>query len=125
MNLTKFSIPCSHFRITIFEQEEEKRGIPLYQTWHIVNNITLYHITSHSILSYQMVSHSIKLSYHLYTTELYTRNTFRDFRFQNGGKFTRPRAKRTYSFTVFSMPAFEMESVCGSKNFQRFNSCCL
>ena len=37
MNLTKFSPPCSHFGITIFEQEEEKRGIPLYQTWHIVD----------------------------------------------------------------------------------------
>ena len=50
MNLTKISRPCSHFGITIFEQEEGKRGIPLYQTWHIVNSITLYHITSHSIL---------------------------------------------------------------------------
>ena len=47
MNLTKFSGPCSHFGI-IFEQEEGKRGIPLYQTWHIVNSITLYHFTSHS-----------------------------------------------------------------------------
>ena len=46
-NLSKFSRPCSHFGI-IFEQEE-KRGIPLYQTWHIVNSITLYHFTSHSI----------------------------------------------------------------------------
>ena len=34
MNLTQFSRPCSHFGI-IFEQEEGKRGIPLYQTWHI------------------------------------------------------------------------------------------
>ena len=48
MNLTKFSWPRSHFGI-IFEQEEGKRGIPLYQTWHIVNSITLYHFTSHSI----------------------------------------------------------------------------
>ena len=40
-------------------------GIPLYQTWHIVNSITLYHITSHSILSYHMVSHPIKLSYQI------------------------------------------------------------
>ena len=48
MNLMKFSRPCSHFGI-IFEQEEGKRGIPLYQTWHIVNSITLYHLTSHSI----------------------------------------------------------------------------
>ena len=32
MNLTKYSQPYSHFGITIFEQEEEKRGIPLYQT---------------------------------------------------------------------------------------------
>ena len=47
-NLTKFSRPCSHFGI-IFKQEEGKRGIPLYQTWHIVNCITLYHLTSHSI----------------------------------------------------------------------------
>ena len=64
MNLTKVSRFCSHFGITIFEQEEEKRGIPLYQTWHIVNSITLYLITSHSIMSYHMVSHPIiKLSY--------------------------------------------------------------
>ena len=48
MNLTKFSRPCSHFGI-IFEQEEGKRRIPLYQTWHIVKSITLYHFTSHSI----------------------------------------------------------------------------
>ena len=48
MNLTKLSRPCSHFGI-IFEQEEGKCGIPLYQTWHIVNSITLYHFTSHSI----------------------------------------------------------------------------
>ena len=48
MNLTKFSRPWSHFGI-VFEQEEGKRGIPLYQTWHIVNSITLYHFTSHSI----------------------------------------------------------------------------
>ena len=61
MNLTKFSSPCSHFGIIIFEQEEEKQGISMYQTWHIVNSITLYHITSHGILSYHMVSHSIKL----------------------------------------------------------------
>ena len=47
MNLTKFSPPCSHFGITIFQQEEEKRGIPLYQTWHIVNNrIILHHIVT-------------------------------------------------------------------------------
>ena len=65
MNLTIFCRPCSHFGITIFEQEEGKRGIPLYQTWHIVNSITLYHITSHSILSYHMVSHPIKLSYQI------------------------------------------------------------
>ena len=56
MNLTKFVPPCSHFGITIFEQEEGKQGIRMYQTWHIVNSITLYHITSHSILSYHMVS---------------------------------------------------------------------
>ena len=48
MNLIKFARPCSHFGI-IFEQEEGKRGIPLYQTWHSVNSITLYHFTSHSI----------------------------------------------------------------------------
>ena len=48
MNLTKFFRPCSHFGI-IFEQKKGKRGIPLYQTWHIVNSITLYHFTSHSI----------------------------------------------------------------------------
>ena len=47
-NRTKFSPPGSHFGI-IFEQEEGKRGIPLYQTWHIVNSITLYHFISHSI----------------------------------------------------------------------------
>ena len=47
-NLTKFSPSCSHFEI-IFEQEEGKRGIPLYQTWHIVESITLYHFTSHTI----------------------------------------------------------------------------
>ena len=61
MNLTKFVPPCSHFGITIFEQEGGKQGIRMYQTWHIVNSITLYHITSHSILSYHMVSHSVKL----------------------------------------------------------------
>ena len=65
MNLTKFSRPYSHFGIVIFEQEEEKRGNPLYQTWHIVNSITLYHITSHSIMSYQMVFHPIILSYQI------------------------------------------------------------
>ena len=48
MNLITFSRPCSHFGI-IFEQEKGKRGIPLYQTWHIVNSITLYHFTSHSM----------------------------------------------------------------------------
>ena len=47
-NRTKFSPPGSHFGI-IFEQEEGKRGTPLYQTWHIVNSITLYHFISHSI----------------------------------------------------------------------------
>ena len=61
----KFSWPCNHFGITIFEQEEGKRGISLYQTWHIINSITLYHITSHSFLSYHMVSHPIKLSYQI------------------------------------------------------------
>ena len=65
MNLTKLSRHCSHFGITVFEQEEEKRRIPLYQTWHIVNSITSYHFTSHSILSYHMVSHRIKLSYQI------------------------------------------------------------
>ena len=60
MNLTKFSPPGSHFGITIFQQEEEKRGIPLYQTWHIVNNSI---ILQHIIMSYQMVSHPIILSY--------------------------------------------------------------
>ena len=45
------------FWMTIFEQEEEKRGIPLYQTWHIVDSITLYHITSHSIISYGITSY--------------------------------------------------------------------
>ena len=63
MNLTKLCRPCSHFGITTFEQEEGKRGIPLYQTWHVANSITLYHITSQSIYSYHMVSPSIKLSY--------------------------------------------------------------
>ena len=57
MNLTKFSPSYNHFGITIFEQEEGKRGIPLYQTWHIVNSITLYHIPSHPIkLSYKIAS---------------------------------------------------------------------
>ena len=60
MNRTKFSRPSSHLGITIFEQGEEKRGIP----WHIVNSITLYHITSHSILSYHMVTHPINQSCH-------------------------------------------------------------
>ena len=82
MNLTTFSPPCSHFGITIFEQEEEKRGIALYQTWHIVNSITLHHIilchiiwyhilsyipnciTSYPILSYPIVSYPIQ-SYHI------------------------------------------------------------
>ena len=54
MNLTKFSRPCNHFGI-IFEQEEGKHGIPLYQTWHIVNSITLYHFTSHGISDGMMV----------------------------------------------------------------------
>ena len=52
MNLTKSSPPRSHFGITIFEKEEEKRGIPLYQTWHIVNSITLYHIISRGLHNY-------------------------------------------------------------------------
>ena len=61
MNLTKFSPPGSHFGITIFQQEEEKRGIPLYQTWHIVNNSIilqhkLCHIKWYHILSYQVAS---------------------------------------------------------------------
>ena len=65
----QFSRPCSHFEITIFDFEQEggKRGIPLYHTWHIVDSITLYHITSHSIMLYHMhhlVSHPI-LSYHI------------------------------------------------------------
>ena len=68
MNLTKFSPPCSHFGI-IFEQEEGNWGIPLYQTWHIVNSITLYHITSHSIVSYHMVSYPIKLIIYLLPEE--------------------------------------------------------
>ena len=55
MNLTKFSPSCSHFEITIYEQEGGKRGIPLYHTWHTVNSITLYHITSHHIVSCHMV----------------------------------------------------------------------
>ena len=57
INLTKFAPPCSHFGITIFEQEGGKRGIPLYHTWHIVNSIILYHITSHNILLYHLVLH--------------------------------------------------------------------
>ena len=67
MNLTKFSPSCSHiFGITIFEQEDGKRAIPLYQTWHIVNSITLYQIVSlpHPILSYSIVSYLILL-YHI------------------------------------------------------------
>ena len=59
MKLAQFSRSCNHFGITIFEQEEEKRGIPLYQTWHIVNGITLYHITSRSILHYIKSYHTI------------------------------------------------------------------
>ena len=54
MNLTKLSRPSCHFGITIFEREEGRRGIALYQTWHIVNSITLYHITSHSIMYYNL-----------------------------------------------------------------------
>ena len=47
MNLTKISRPsCSHFEIIL---EQGKRGISLYQTWHMVNSIPLYHVTSHSI----------------------------------------------------------------------------
>ena len=46
MNLTQFSRPCNHFGI-IFEREEGKRGIPLYQTLSIVSHyITLHHIVS-------------------------------------------------------------------------------
>ena len=64
----QISRPSCHFGITIFEQEEEKRGIPLYQTWHIVNSIPLYHITSNSIMSYlvsYLVSHPITLSHQI------------------------------------------------------------
>ena len=79
------SRPCSHFGITIFEQEEGKRGIPCtkYGTSSIVSHyITLNHkvlchikrylilsyylsyqiVTSYSILSYPIVSYPI-LSY--------------------------------------------------------------
>ena len=61
MNLTKSSRPCSHFGI-IFEQEEGKRGIPLYQTWHIVHSITLYHFTSHSISKLDTARARLRLS---------------------------------------------------------------
>ena len=64
MNLTQIFPPCSHVGITIFEQEEEKRGISLYQTWHIVNSITLYHVTSHRILSYCITWDHILSNYH-------------------------------------------------------------
>ena len=74
MNLTKYSRSYSHFGITIFEQEKGKRGIPLYQTWHIVNSITLYHITSNSTLSYHMVSHPIKLSYQIASPHIVAMN---------------------------------------------------
>ena len=57
-NLIKFSRRCSHFGI-IFEQEEGKRGIPLYQTWHIVKSITLYHFTSHSISELHLYTYSL------------------------------------------------------------------
>ena len=59
----QFSRPCSHFEITIFDFEQEggKWGIPLYHTWHIVDSVTLYHITSHSIMLYHMVFHPITL----------------------------------------------------------------
>ena len=67
MNLTKFSPTCGHFEITIFEHEEGKRGIPLYQTWHIVNSITLYHITSYSIC--HIIWYHIVSNYH---TKLHT-----------------------------------------------------
>ena len=73
MNLTKFPRPC-HFGITILNRKRGNGGIPLYQTWHIVNSITLYHITSHSILSYHMVSHPIKLSYQIGPNDWTTSN---------------------------------------------------
>ena len=63
MNLTKLSPPFRHFGITIFQQEEEKRGIPRYQTWHIVNNsITFYTIIRvHSAFS--LVASCVLLKY--------------------------------------------------------------
>ena len=67
-NLIKFSWPCSHFGI-IFEQEEGKRGTPLYQTWHIVNSITLYHFTSHSISELHPYTYS-------FTPYIYIRQLF-------------------------------------------------
>ena len=71
MNLTKFCQPCSHFGITIFEQEEGKRGIPLgwritsHSKYYVISNgITSYRaiipncITSYPILFYSIVSYS-------------------------------------------------------------------
>ena len=50
MNLIKFSRHCGHFG-NIFEQEEGKRGTLCIKhgTLTIVNSITLYHFTSHSV----------------------------------------------------------------------------
>ena len=67
-NLTKFSRPCSHFGI-IFEQEDGKRGIPVYQTWHIVKSITLYHFTSHSISELHLYTYS--LTPYMYIRQLF------------------------------------------------------
>ena len=67
-NLTKFSRPCSHFGI-IFAQEDGKRGIPVYQTWHIVKSITLYHFTSHSISELHLYTYS--LTPYMYIRQLF------------------------------------------------------
>ena len=88
MNLTKFSRPCSHFGIVIFEQEEEKRGtlcikhgtlsiVSHYITLHHIGlchikwysilsyyHTKLHHLISHPILSYFVLFYSI-LSYHI------------------------------------------------------------
>ena len=63
MNLTKLSPPFAILESLFFQQEEdleEKRRIPLYQTWHIVH-IKWYYILSFPIIlsyhrSYQVAS---------------------------------------------------------------------
>ena len=61
MNLTKFSPPGSHFGITIFQQEEDKRGIPLYLSYQVASpHIPSYPVVLCPLLSYPIISHHIK-----------------------------------------------------------------